>query len=352
MNCIQYSTGRHRYDHRIVDPQEEEYEDFQEFLRAHPCDAEKRKAEEMENFLGNALSMAERSSGSILCLQKMTPMNAIEFGRRMSSLRSMGSNASTRETNLTDGVDMTSSNSFQRSATLPTFLKVEPGNPAILTQKSWETINYSTDSETDDGEVPMHRIKQAFPARTRSWNKLRKTIDKEERASKQPKRSGRLGNVFPSLRRNSNRKKSQSFAKEVPVEVSLQAPKKRSWGGLRRGKEVPKKMELMGDSCVTNPWPLTPTPIPMDLQQEAEEGFFVNGSEESKSALQPDASFMCNDKSFEVSTENEAESMEVMCGLNGNNSFDIISPSNLLKGFETSWKELTEDSFDIVPRRL
>ena len=58
-------------------------DDFSEFDEDHS-----KKAMEMENILGNALAMTERSNGSIHSLHRSGTNSAMEIGRRIGSLHS------------------------------------------------------------------------------------------------------------------------------------------------------------------------------------------------------------------------------------------------------------------------
>jgi hypothetical protein len=387
MNCIPYSPGRGRFNPRVIDANDDD-DSVQEFLKAHPCIVEREKAQEFETSLGQAISMAERDSGSLLALQHMNRMNVIEMGRRISSLRSMQEAPAPygEEDDLKYVQNLASARSFHTTASLPTFLKVEKGNPAILTQKSWESIDYCTDTEESDmgdeeGIVPG--VPSPTPARTRSWNKLRQTLDKEERDAKlSSKRSGNRfrGSIF--RRKAQDATTHQSVAKEAPVEVALQSQKKKGWGRLRRNKAKQPKQTSEERQDQLAAVPVSPIRIPDEMSRDAEEeDFFVNDAnnvskdtdssmdlmeneEEPVAEQQPRelATFQEEEKDeydcdpMNVSYE-EAQSMEIfyqemprMCGLGSGPGFDIIGTSALLKGLETSWRDLTEDSFDIVPR--
>ncbi|KAL3904565.1 MAG: hypothetical protein SGILL_010015, partial [Bacillariaceae sp.] len=217
MNC--------RFAHRVIDANNCDDDDsVEEFLKAHPCLIEREKAQEFESSLGQAISMAERDSGSLLALQHMNKMNAIEMGRRISSLRSMKNEEPTQEEldEFKNLQNLASARSFASAASLPTFLKVEKRDASILSQKSWESMNQHADDEesfdlggdhADRGIVS--NVAAAPPTRTRSWNKLRKTLHKEEKEAKQSSKKNRFGGMF---RRKSNENVVKSVAKDAPVE--------------------------------------------------------------------------------------------------------------------------------------
>jgi hypothetical protein len=375
MNCISV-PGRDRYNARVVDANTEDDDDsVQEFYRAHPCILEKEKAQQMESVLENAITMAERSSGSIICLQQMTEMNAVELGRRISTFRSMKDYEESKEEAdaphaLSNLATLTTSRSMQSAASLPTFLKVERGNPAILTQKSWDTIS-RTDSESEEDQYGSGKKKTtaAVVTPTRSWNKLRQTLSKEERTAKQESKrslarasgsSGRRSNLFS---RKKSETRPKSFANDIDVEVSLQSETKKGWGSRLRGSRRQSKKESDDErrrskNPVQEVLPLTPALIPMEISREAEEeDFFLNDNSNADRASPVPINdiSMEEEQNLEDSIQYEEEpvsmeekSIEVM---NHGSCFDIIGASNILKGLETSWKELTEDNFDVVPRR-
>ncbi|KAG7356342.1 hypothetical protein IV203_001028 [Nitzschia inconspicua] len=361
MNCIHNIPGQERYNPRIFDNNHDDDEDsVQEFYRANPCLREKEKAQQMENVLGDAISLAERNSGSIICLQKLTAMNAVEFGRRISTFRSMKEFEETKEEDMSTPHDLThwaslaSSRSMQRTASLPTFLKVERGDPAILTQKSWETIS-RTDSESEDDENEKTTSAAVPVTPSRSWNKLRKTLSREERnAVKSRKKESNVGLSLTTRaspfrlfsRKNTEPEGPQSFAKNSDVEVSLQSEKKRGWGHRMRRRSCRKKEESHQEKTdTTNSLSLTPVLIPMEISREAEEeGFFLKHTSETSMEEEKELDEVVHYEEEHIPME---ESMEVV---NHGSCFDIIGGSSILKGFETSWKELTEDSFDVVPR--
>lgn len=376
MNCIPVTQGRDRYNPRIYDTTDDDDESVQEFYRAHPCLIEKEKAHQMESVLGNAITMAERNSGSLLCLQQMTEMNAIELGRRISTFQSMkGYQEETKEEipDLSKMATLTSSHSFQSAASLPTFLKVERGDPAILTQKSWDTIS-RTDSESEeereDGTNKKSKAVPITPPRSRSWNKLRKTLSKEEHSARKEQQKskravagrtspGRLSNLF-SRKKSENQSASQSFAKDRDVEVSLQSEKQRGWGTRLRRRSSKKEPSKDGSSKSTPRYPaletlpLTPSFIPMEISREAEEeDFFLNDrspptTDDDVAMVKQEEQKLEDSIQYDDPVSMEEVSIEVM---NQGSCFDIVGASNILKGIETSWKELTEDSFDVVPRR-
>jgi hypothetical protein len=373
LNCIPRSSTRERFLARVIDAKEDD-EEVEEFMRMNPYEHGTSKAVEMENILGNALSMAERSNGSLLCFQQMTPNNAIEMGRRISSLRSLEELAVV-ERNDDDksnfAPSLSSPISFQETRSLPTFLKVESGHPAILTQKSWETI-LSTDDEEVHGAQATAQLCQDIPAnpptRGRSWKKLRTTISKEAKESKNPPNVRGLGGGTKKIEGfrkvfagdNSNgMNRSESFAKDCPIEVSLHPKdkKRRRWGRSRQEFQRPYVTEEEEQLEVKSTVPVPPA-VSHDFDQNSiqhteEEDFFINDTV-SFAAIEPKSfhnhrDVVLQEDILEISVE-EAQSMEVVCGLNGSTAVDIIGATSVLKGEGTAWLDLAVDSFDIIPR--
>eukprot|EP00536_Pseudo-nitzschia_multiseries_P007928 jgi/Psemu1/287455/fgenesh1_pg.192_\ len=150
----------------------------------YPYEDEAKVAAEMESILGNALTMTERNNGSIIRLQRSS---TFEEGRRIAS--SLGSaeefSASGSHLDHSDGYSYVSrDSSFQSAASMPTFVKVDPGEHSIWNQKSWDEI---MGSEAENKVVPSGREPEnpassewMEPTRGRSWSKLRREIDFEE----------------------------------------------------------------------------------------------------------------------------------------------------------------------------
>mmetsp|Transcript_28438 Transcript_28438/g.50384 ORF Transcript_28438/g.50384 Transcript_28438/m.50384 type:complete len:369 (-) Transcript_28438:672-1778(-) len=366
MNCIpQSSPFRRRFSPRIIDVKDDD-DEIEEYLRSHPCDMEASKAEEVEKNLSNALSMAERSNGSLLCFQQMSKNRAIDMGRQISSIRSMEElpPPDCENGDLGQFTELAPSSSFRSVSSLPTFLKVEKSDAAlaILNQRSWDTAD-STESEGDSDASPG---KQNPPKQTvRSWNKLRKAVDQEEKAAKQSGSSPRFTGLGASIRKmRLSRSKvvpdemegGRSFAKNAPVEVSLPPKKKRGWGRLRRGNkaELRSQTAVESEDKISRGLPVEPVQDVLDTSVEEEEDFFVNDNvtveQTSVSEVDDPVSETMDDDVADISVE-EAQSMEIICGLDGSSNVDIIGATFFLKGVETSWNDLTEDSFDIVPRR-
>mmetsp|Transcript_12551 Transcript_12551/g.35634 ORF Transcript_12551/g.35634 Transcript_12551/m.35634 type:complete len:397 (-) Transcript_12551:670-1860(-) len=156
----------------------------------YPYEDEAKTAAEMESILGNALSMTERDNGNIIGLRRS---NTFEMGRRIASMGSQEDfSASGSQLDPSDGYSYVSrASSLQSAASMPTFLKVDAEDSAILTQKSWDGI---TGGETQSHTVPTgHEFgnpgNATIPgttsgriglARGRSWSKLRREIDLEK----------------------------------------------------------------------------------------------------------------------------------------------------------------------------
>jgi hypothetical protein len=346
--------------------------------------------------------MAERNSGSLLWYHQTSKNGVVEMGRSISKLeiskvRSMeGGEQQQQEL----PPPLTSASSFQRT---PTFLKVQKGDPYILTQKSWETINNNNDgasyddddtaeydyddddtTEHDDGNGAVirsiHKEQDEGVSRSRSWNKLRKSIVREERTSKSSSSSRRgFRGIGSSIRKvrggggsaaatttttspNNNEgppeqlQRSLSFAKNSDVEVALSSEKKgRSWfrrRGRRGNKNVPEEKEET-----------PPTLRDGTAAAEEEEGFFVNNGgriptamdQEDDLALPNELPFLTAEEEQTTMSIEEAQSMEIACGFDACSTVDIIGSTLFLKGgdslFDLNRHDMDEHSFDIVPRR-
>jgi hypothetical protein len=359
MNCISSIPGR--YNPRIFDTQDNDDDSVQEFYRAHPCILEKKKAHQMESFLENAITMAESSNGSLFCLQQMSKMKAIELGRHISTCQSMKEYKEfemEKDLTIDERASLPSFRSFQSAPSSPTFLKVEPGISDILTQKSMDTVSLA-DAESEEDESEMQPNSKTSPAVVttppRSWSKLRKTLSKEERTAKQLQRTqSKRGSGCESKARMNvlSRKKSdsiQNFSKNSAREVSLMTEKKKGWRSpLWRNKTKDSGESKTANSALRSPeqevLPLTPAFIPIEKSKEsgAEDCFLNDQSPISDVAITVEDRVLYKDP---VTVE---ESMEVV---SQGSCFDIIGASKILNGLETSWKELSEDSFDVVPRR-
>jgi hypothetical protein len=360
MNCIGGQMFRLRP--RIIDAREED-EEAEEYLRFKYSTDEKHasKAQELEDVLNNALSLAERNSGSLLWFQQLSKNNAVEMGRSISQL-DISKVRSMEEMPPPPGAEsLTTSSSFQSVRSLPTFLKVQRGDPAILTQKSWEAIqptdtddDFSTDGDTAeydyndndsfrdvDGTV-IRSIHESDPAqleaRSRSWYRLRQSIVQDERASKR-RSGGRFRGIGDSIRKvrggaardGPELQRSASFAKNSDVEVSLSSGKnRRSWAPrFRRGnKRVPQEEETVSnvesEETSARDTPARSVDVPAD--EEGGEAFFVN------------------------------QGNGIFCGQDSVDAMEIVwdpcsSVDMILHGIDTPWQERSVESFDIVPRR-
>jgi len=258
-------------------------DDFCEFDENHS-----KKAVEMENILGNALAMTESSNGSIHSLQRSGTNSAIEIGRRIGSLHSRENLASEAHLSNNDSFSYISrTSSLGSAASLPTFVKAEKGDPMIFSQKSLENMMFDDTEEINDEENSSQNVgydntnhrktsnstnatKTEAPIPNRSWNKLRREVNEEARATtkrgkeenatfRRTQSFGRMAFRIPKklLRESRNRlcsdnlekcinshsrekdiKDRKGYAKDYDVEVSLQT-KKNGWDGhlsVMRGK--------------------------------------------------------------------------------------------------------------------
>ena len=199
-----------------------------------------KKAAEMELILGNALAVHERDNGSIHSLERYGSHSAIEVGRRIATMQSKDDWDSQLGKADSFGLDSRTS-SIGSVASLPTFVKVQRGDSVLSAQRSWDEEQYDARSLVDS--VPK--------ATGRSWNKLRREVYEESRATYneedniEPKRSQSIGRKALGfgkkiLRDTSNRSSNgygvkqhsesepirRSFAKDYNVEVSLKNKKK------------------------------------------------------------------------------------------------------------------------------
>jgi hypothetical protein len=357
MNCMSSIPGR--YDPQIFDTHDIDDDSVQEFYRAHPCTLEKKKARQMESVLENAITMAENSSGRLFCLQEMSKLNAIELGRHISTCQSIKLYEAEQDLTVDE---LPSSRSFQNAVSFPTFLKLELGFPEILTQKSMDTISLAdAESESEEENCGVQSKTKVAPVvvtppRSLYWNKLRKTLSTEERVAKQLERqksklgSDRLSHGRKNLMSRQKSVSLQNCAKNSATERSLKSEKKRGWGRpVRRNNTKESKEHKKTTDALHNPvredLPLTPALNPRDISKDSGvEDFFLN----ERTSADDVGMVVVEQKSSDEEPVIVEESMEVV---SQGSCFDIIGASNILKGLETSWKELNEDNFDVVPRR-
>lgn len=261
MNCLPKSprrTNQVRYQTRILDSREDsDHEYFNDYAADLDVSAT-AKAKETEYILSNAVDLAERNTGSILCFQNVSSKSsALQLGRRVSSIRSVEEMAFAH--NLEERASLSSvGGSLDGGRSLPTFIRVEKGSgQPISAQKSWESM-WSSDDDGADHPPGAHRsapVGNKAPV-TRSWSKLRNLLDREvdeatnEAAAphRSATRSFDVVENIKTVRRQSRKLKrvqnpnisdtenmrSPAQAKDLPVEVALQENKKR-WGRPRMG---------------------------------------------------------------------------------------------------------------------
>ena len=208
-----------------------------------------KTAVEMENILGHALALTERSNGSIHSLERSGLNSAIEIGRRIGSMHS-------REEMGIPNAHLSRSDSFSnlsRSSSLgsveslPTFVRVEREDSLFVSQPAWE--NFIDHEEKEDEQANRPKTSN------RSWNKLRREVYEETKGASQyedeisPQRTrsiGRRALGFPKkmlrdsrniLRGDTLEKRNRSdpnnkneeirkgYAKDYDVEVTLQTKK-------------------------------------------------------------------------------------------------------------------------------
>jgi hypothetical protein len=212
------------------------------------CENPSKKAAEMENILGNALAMTERSTGS---LHSLTRSGTIDLGRRIATMNSreeMGGISDAHLTNNDSFNYISRTSSLGSVVSLPTFVKVERGDQVIFSQQSWDNYMMSDDyNEEKDEEQQNYNVSkteaQETPKPHRSWNKLRREVNEESRAKYEEEENigiGRrstqsIGKKVIGLRKkidalvenvrsersDKNTRNSKGCAKDYDVEVSL-----------------------------------------------------------------------------------------------------------------------------------
>jgi hypothetical protein len=175
------------------------------------------KAEEAEEMLGEALQFAEKRTGSLLAFQKAPRHQAVQLGRRVSSF--------------SDGTDDASSiRSYNSKWTEPIFVKVPKGDPTILTQKSWDSIMGITSAvegraeeqpwcesnETTVRKKPLPNEANPAVFKPRTWDKLRSTIEAEEKNNRRFSFGSGLKKSIGKLRRP--RRKSDELGEPSDTE--------------------------------------------------------------------------------------------------------------------------------------
>ena len=210
-----------------------------------------QKAAEMENILGNALAVTERTGS----LRSLTRSGTIDLGRRIATMNSKeneaGSISDAHLTNNDTFNHVTRSSSYASLDSLPTFVKVEKEDRLMMSYDSSEK------DEEREREAPIPR---------RSWTKLRQEVNEELRAKGEEDKTidirrrstqsigksvVRLRKKIDSLvenvkeRTDKNNRNSKGCAKDYDVEVSLQ-DKKFFWDRQssiikRRGKTSKSK---------------------------------------------------------------------------------------------------------------
>jgi hypothetical protein len=216
----------------IIEREEEEADPPENSL--YESDEKNRcKALEIEGRLGEALAFAEERTGSLLVLQNAPRHKSLELGRRVSTFRSLEDSGFVDE----DGT-VASLRSLRSKAQEPVFIKVPKGDPAILTQNSWESImgmsrdtsslaTYEDDDEEDSENPkpspPRPKIQQEIVLKPRKWDKLRSTIQAEQDQKSVGRHSG-VGKGFKKIFRK--RRKSRNVGE--PNDTKNQETRKSS----------------------------------------------------------------------------------------------------------------------------
>jgi hypothetical protein len=173
------------------------------------------EAETAESFLTSALRMAEEGIGdNFLSISKAPRNDAIELGRRVSTFSNIrGPNVIDRSPSLLS--DDGSVHTWDSQATETTFIKVPQVDPATITQETWGEIMGASspdsdmeddpldEDEDDDPPLPakspprtirevdpvLAQVKPVVgqeapsPANDRKWDKLRSTLEAQEKGT-------------------------------------------------------------------------------------------------------------------------------------------------------------------------
>jgi len=252
-----------------------------------------KQAVEMENILGNALALTERSNGSIHSLQRSGTNSAVEIGRRIASIHSR-ENMAISDAHLVNNDSfsyISRTSSFDSSASLPTFVKIaREGDPDIVRQHSWDNMMSNDYEEKDDeqnssgnaGYYNTNNLESALRPKTsnRSWNKLRREVDQEsgviniEGEENLQQRVPSLGKrasdfrkkIIRDFRNKSNHdeqiknhsinrnqggmEQRKGIAKDYDVEVTLENRKKSFWDrhpAIVRGVSMKKALKSLNN---------------------------------------------------------------------------------------------------------
>ena len=142
-----------------------------------------QEAEAAEGILGKALSVAYTRQGSLLSLQSAPRLKAVEMGRHASGLSygevEAGDNNNHYYDNDNDGDSLKSTKSLD-----PVFIKAPKGNPAILTQRSWDAI-VEMENDKGVGERQLRTVlsdkEMASLQPNRKWDNLRRDLKNQEK---------------------------------------------------------------------------------------------------------------------------------------------------------------------------
>jgi hypothetical protein len=198
----------------VIDREEEEAENAQ-FNDIEEDDENRSLAEGMEEMLGDALQLVELRTGSLLALQSVPRNKAVQLGRRISTF--------TVE-DVDDGSSIRSYNSKldSRSNKEPVFLKVNKGDPTILTQQSWESIMELSNASTERQSQPRPVTKEVDLAvlKPRKWDKLRTTIEKEEKEKNSSRSRFAFGSGLKKTLGIFRRRRKSDFVEPNDTEVA------------------------------------------------------------------------------------------------------------------------------------
>jgi hypothetical protein len=293
------------------------------------------KAEEAEGMLGEALQLAEKRTGSLLVLQKASRHQAVQLGRRVSSF--------------SDGTDDASSiRSYNSKCTEPIFLKVPKGDPTILTQKSWDSVMGITSAV--EGRAEEHprcesnettiRTKplpnEADPAvfKPRTWDKLRSTIEAEEKNNRRFSFGSGLKKSFGKLRRP--RRKSDELGEPNDTENIINTTAKSAPPVFvaKETKAVESSDETESPSLLDMENPRVPTKV--ERPELGEETPLESHPSFDDGAEQVEEAPVLKNKEIkppESSNPEEDDSFEVVY-TDGQGNYDILPPfpSRMVRG--------------------
>ena len=206
------------------------------------CENPSKKAKEMEDILGNALAITERTGS----LRSLTRSGTIDLGRRIATMTSKEDRAGgildAHRTNNDPFNHISRSSSLASLDCHPTFVKVEKEDRLMM---SYDSSEESDEEQQSEAPMPPQQQSEAqMPPR--SWTKLRHEVNEELRAKHEEDKNNSvrrrstqiIGEKIDRFRKkidtlvenvkertDKNNKNSKGCAKDYDVEVELQDKK-------------------------------------------------------------------------------------------------------------------------------